>query len=145
MSTPHDPISTPLATEPTQQQQRSAALSPSSSGDTIPQEAVDLPNGPAAAAILSAGIGCLTLGLFAFAGDASPAIGRLFIFHQPTGPLSGVTSSAIVIWLVVWYASSRRWRSKAVAMGRVNLVAFLSLAFGILLTFPPFMDFLQGK
>lgn len=105
----------------------------------------ELPNGPAAAAILATGLGCLALGLFALAADASPAIGRLLTFYRPTGPLSGVTVSAIVVWLIVWYALSRRWRRRSVAMGRVNLAAFLSLALGVLLTFPPFMDFLQGK
>lgn len=145
MTTPSDPINTSPGIKSPQQYQGPGAPSAGSISDAIPQEAFDLPNGPAAAAILSAGIGCLALGLLALAGDASPAIGRRLIFHSPTGPLSGVTSTAIIIWLVVWFALSRRWRGKAVAMGRVNLAAFLGLALGLLLTFPPFMDFLQGK
>ena len=51
-----------------------------------------LPNGPAAAAILAAGIGCAALGILAFAGDASDTIGRLLNIYNPTGTLSGVTT-----------------------------------------------------
>ena len=104
-----------------------------------------IPNGAAAAAILAAGIGCFAVGLFALAGDAWPAVARFFTFYRPTGPLSGVTTSAIVLWLVVWYALSRRWGGRTVAIGKVNLAAFVFLALGVLLTLPPFMDLLQGK
>lgn len=104
-----------------------------------------VPNGPGAAAILAAGIGCFAVGLFATLGDAFPAVGHFFNFYNPTGPLSGVTSAAIVVWLVAWYWLSRRWKTATVAITKVNLAAFVLLALGVLLTFPPFMDFLQGK
>ena len=57
-------------------------------------EAESMTNGSAAAAILSAGIGCATLGILALAGDAFPAISKLLIFYGPTGALSGVTTVA---------------------------------------------------
>jgi hypothetical protein len=104
-----------------------------------------LPNGPGAAAILAAGIGSLALGIFAFAGDASPTTLHAFNFWNPTGPLSGVTSSAIVIWLVAWFLLSRHWARSSVSLARVNSAAFIMLIAGLLLTFPPFMDLLQGK
>ena len=104
-----------------------------------------LPSGPAAAAILAAGIGCATIGILAFAGDASGAIGRLLNIYNPTGTLSGVTTIAIIVWLVAWFALHRLWRTRTVAMGGVNIAAFVLLAVGFLLTFPPFMDLLQGK
>lgn len=66
-----------------------------------------LANGPAAAAILSAGIGCFALGVFAVIADASKSVGRFFTFYLPTGPLSGVTTTAILLWLVLcscWHA-----------------------------------------
>lgn len=104
-----------------------------------------IPNGPAAAAILSAGIGCFFVGLFATLGDAFPKISHFFTFYHPTGALSGVTTSAIAIWLVSWYALSGLWRNKDVSFARINIAAFTLLALALLLTFPPFMDFLQGK
>lgn len=104
-----------------------------------------IPNGPAAAAILAAGIGCFAVGLFALAGDAFRAFAHFFTFYKPTGPLSGVTTSAIIVWLLSWIVLSRQWSTRSVALGRVTAAAFVLLALGVLLTFPPFMDLLQGK
>ncbi len=106
---------------------------------------VQLPNGSGAAAILAAGVGCCALGIFAFAGDAFRDVGRLFIIWPPSGPLSGVTSAAIVVWLAAWFALSRRWATRDVNLARVNAAAFAMLAAGLLLTFPPFMDLLSGQ
>ena len=100
-----------------------------------------LPNGPAAAAILAAGIGCGAVGVLSFAGDASDSIGRMLNIYNPTGTLSGVTTVAIIVWLVL----HRMWRTRAIAMGGINVAAFTLLLVGFLLTFPPFMDLLQGK
>jgi hypothetical protein len=104
-----------------------------------------LHNGPGAAAILAAGIGSLALGVFAFAGDASPPILHAFNYWQPTGPLSGVTSTAVIVWLLAWYLLARRWSRRSVNLMAVNIASFTMLIAGLLLTFPPFMDLLQGK
>lgn len=70
----------------------------------------DLPNGPGAAAILAAGIGCAAMAILALAGDASAAIGKLLLnFYNPVGTLSGVSTLAIIIWLVSWFALARLW------------------------------------
>ena len=102
-------------------------------------------NGPAAAAILAAGIGCGALGVLAFAADASSAFGHLLNIYNPTGTLSGVSTGAIIIWLLAWLALHRLWRMRTIGLGKVNVAAFAMLAVGFLLTFPPFMDLLQGK
>ncbi len=104
-----------------------------------------IPNGPGAAAILAAGIGCAALGILAFAGDASDAIGKALNFYNPTGTLSGVTILAIIIWLVAWVILHQVWRTRTVAMVTVNVVSFLLLIVGFVMTFPPFADLLQGK
>jgi hypothetical protein len=104
-----------------------------------------LPNGPGAAAILAAGIGCALVGILALAGDASDRIGKLLNIYNPVGTLSGVTTLAIIVWLVSWFILNQRWRAKTVDLAKINVVAFIGLAIGLLLTFPPFMDFLQGK
>src|SRR4051794_3606681 len=89
-----------------------------------------IPNGPGAAAILAAGIGSAGLGIIALAGDASPAIRKLLNFYNPTGPLSGVTTLTIIIWLGAWFILARVWRDKTVAMNRMNGAAFVLLAVG---------------
>lgn len=104
-----------------------------------------LPNGPGAAAILSAGIGCFLLSSFAVVADASKSVARFFTFYGPTGPLSGVTTTAILLWLVMWIVLSRLWRHRTIALAKVNVVAFAFLLLGILLTFPPFADLLLRK
>lgn len=107
--------------------------------------AAAIPNGAAAAAILSAGAGCGSLGVIAWLGDAFPAIARLLDFYKPTGPLSGVTTTAIFVWLALWFILSRAWGGRALQMDVVNAIALLLLGAGALLTFPPFGDLLQGK
>lgn len=104
-----------------------------------------IPNGPGAAAILAAGIGCAAVGILALAGDVSVSISKLLNVYNPTGPLSGVTSLAIIVWLVSWFILNQQWRTKTVVLAKINVVAFIGLAIGLLLTFPPFMDLLQGK
>jgi hypothetical protein len=103
-----------------------------------------LPNGAGMAAILAAGIGCAALGIFDFLGDAVPAISGFFSFYAPTGALSGVTDCAIAVWLVSWFVLAKRWSGRNVILGHC-FAAFALLLVGLLLTFPPFIDLLQGK
>ena len=93
-------------------------------------------NGSGAAALLAAGVGAAALGVLAVAGDKSAAVKSAMIFYRPTGPLSGVTTVAILIWLGCWGLLEWRWRKKSVALGRVCLVALVLLGVGVLLTFP---------
>lgn len=102
-------------------------------------------NGNAAAAFLAAGIGVASLGILALLADASPAVNQSLALYRPSGALSGVTTTAIGIWLASWAGLTVSWRGKNVGMARISLATFSLLAIGILLTFPPFMDLLQGK
>lgn len=102
-------------------------------------------NGPAAAAVLSAGIGGFTLGVLSIIGDAFSGVAHALNFWNPTGPLSGVTDITIVVWLVSWFTLSRLWGQRNLELRRVNLATGLLFIVGLLLTFPPFMDLLQGK
>lgn len=104
-----------------------------------------LANGPAAAAILAAAIGAFALGVLALAGDAVPAVAHSLNIVNRTGPLSGVTTAAIAIWLAVWFGLARRWNRRSVDLRRINAVSAVLIVGGLLLTFPPFMDLLQGK
>jgi hypothetical protein len=98
------------------------------------------PNGPGAAAILSAGIGSLAVALFAIAADKSSAVKNLFVFYKPTGALSGETTVAVLLWLTVWAILNWRWRNRGVALTRINVIALVLLVLSVLLTFPPFGD-----
>jgi hypothetical protein len=97
-------------------------------------------NGPGAAALLAAGIGSLALAAFDITADKSPPIKAAFIFWKPTGALSGVTTSAIVVWLVVWAILHARWKSRTVDLKRLSAAALIMLVLGLMLTFPPLGD-----
>jgi hypothetical protein len=102
-------------------------------------------NGPIAAAVLACGVGCFALGLLAVAADGSKHLANALNFYHPTGPLSGVTTVAIALWLLCWAVLAVRWRKKTLAFARVSTFAFLFLALGLLLTFPPFGDLFLGR
>ncbi len=99
-----------------------------------------LTNGSGAAAILAAGIGAFALAVLAIAADKVTSIQPLMAFYKPTGPLSGVTTAAILIWLFAWSILEWRWRNRTVAAGRTNAFALILLGLSLLLTFPPVVD-----
>ena len=99
-----------------------------------------LPNGSGAAALLSAGIGSLALAILAIAGDKSALLKSHLSFYKPTGPLSGVTTTAILLWLATWAILELRWKKKSVALKPISAVALVLLTLSIALTFPPIAD-----
>jgi hypothetical protein len=92
--------------------------------------------------MLAAGIGSFVLAAIAFAGDKSVPLKNGLNFYKPTGPLSGVTTIAIVFWFLAWGFLEWRWRKRSVAMGRIVLASLVLLVLSILLTFPPIVDLL---
>jgi hypothetical protein len=101
-----------------------------------------MPNGPGAAAVLAAGIGAFALGSIAVVADKLPYVARALNFYRPTGPLSGVSTAAIALWLGAWALLDYLWSSRNVKLRRIVTIALLLLAAGILLTFPPLADLL---
>jgi hypothetical protein len=99
-----------------------------------------LPNGPGLAAILAAALGSFTLAVLTVAADTLPRLRTALIFSKPTGPLSGVSTVAIVLWLLAWGVLDRLWNRRTLPAARVNAVAFTLLAVSLLLTFPPIGD-----
>jgi len=99
-----------------------------------------LPNGPGAAAVLASGFGCFALGVLSVAADKSHTLKTMLNFYPPSGPLSGVTTCAVAIWLVAWALLEWRWRKRDVAMARMNTAAFVLLGLGLLLTIPAVGD-----
>jgi hypothetical protein len=99
-----------------------------------------LTNGSGAAAILAAGIGSFALAVLACAGDKLAAVKNSLIFYKPTGPLSGVTTTAIFIWIATWGILEWRWRNRSVGVGLISVIALALLGLSLVLTFPPVVD-----
>lgn len=97
-----------------------------------------LTNGPAAAAILASGIGCLALGLLTTVAQAFAPVKGALNFYDPTGPMSGKTILATAVWLVAWAVLHFLWRSEQVKFGKIFLVTLILIALGFLGTFPLF-------
>jgi hypothetical protein len=109
----------------------------SATGITSAADSGERTNGSGAAALLAAGVGAFALAVLAIAADHIAGFGKAMIFYKPTGPLSGVTTLAVVVWLLAWAVLEWRWRKRTVAMGRIASLALGLLALGLLLTFPP--------
>jgi hypothetical protein len=99
-----------------------------------------LPNGPAAAAVLAAGIGCFALGLLTVLSIAFPLLANVLQFYPPTGPLSGVATLAVMVWLIAWLVCHRLWRYKQLRFTSVLLVTLVLILLGVIGTFPPFYN-----
>jgi anaerobic C4-dicarboxylate transporter len=100
------------------------------------------PTGSAAAAILAAGIGSLVVAFVSIVADQSLAVKDLLSIYKPTGPLSGVTTLAILVWLAAWALLEWRWHGRDLSLKRINIIAFTLLALSLLATFPPLGDLL---
>lgn len=100
----------------------------------------NLTNGPGAAALLAAGAGALVLAIVALIADKAPAVKTVLNIWKPTGPLSGVTTLAVVVWLALWLVLDRMWSHKTVAIGRIAALALTLLVLSVVLTFPPVVD-----
>jgi hypothetical protein len=97
-------------------------------------------NGPIAAAMLAAGIGCFFLGLNTSLAQGSKAIGGMLNFYNPVGPLGGKTIVAIVVWLVAWGILASKWQDQRVDFGIMYKVTLMLVGLGVLGTFPLFFD-----
>jgi len=107
---------------------------------TASSNAPALTNGSGGAAILAAGIGSFALAVLACAGDKLAAVKNSLVFYKPTGPLSGVTTTAIFVWLLTWGILEWRWRNRTVGVERISAIALALLGLSLLLTFPPIVD-----
>jgi hypothetical protein len=98
------------------------------------------PDGPAAAAILAAGIGMFALGLLTVLAEASTGIHdwlEAWDFDRGVGPLAGKTIVAVIVWLVAWIVLALVWWRKEVDLKVWFWVAFILGALGFVGTFPP--------
>ena len=100
----------------------------------------EVSNAPAAAAMLAAGIGSLTLGALTMLKASSQAIKDLLAFYVPTGPLSGQTTLAVAVWLIAWFVLHRLWKKQDVKFNKIFIIALVLIGLGMLAAFPPLFE-----
>ena len=101
---------------------------------------MDKPNGPAAAAILAGALGVFAIGLFTTLAEAFAGLKNALVWVNPVGPLSGKTGLGIIIWLVAWVILGSMYKGKAVDEDKFVRWAWIFIALGLVLTFPPVYD-----
>ena len=99
-----------------------------------------IPNGPAAAAILSSCVGCLVIGLLTVGAVISEGLKEVLNLYPPAGPLSGKTTIGVMAWLGLWWLLHRQWRRRDVGLGSVFGWSCGILAVGLVPTFPPVFE-----
>lgn len=104
-----------------------------------------LTNGRASAALLAGGIGSFSVGLMTTLAAASKTISSSLNWFNPVGPLSGKTSVALIIWLVLWLVFNQLWKNKETQFEKIASIAMVLLILGFLLTFPPFFDLFAAE
>ncbi len=105
---------------------------------TATMETKELPNGPAAAALLAGGIGAAIFGLITFFSEVVAPFGTALNWYNPVGPLSGKSILGTVAFFGSWIVLANMWKGKETDFTRVSTVAIALLVVGLITTFPPF-------
>ncbi len=64
-------------------------------------------SGPAAAALIAAGIGVLVIGILTTGAAISEGLKSALNFWPPSGSLTGKTAIGLISWLISWAALNR--------------------------------------
>lgn len=100
----------------------------------------DKPDGPAAAAMVAAGIGIFVLGLLTVLSEASGPIHDFLgdlEFGRGVGPLAGKTTLSVVAWALSWAVLAGLWRTKDLNLKVWFPVGLVLGLLGAVGTFPP--------
>ena len=107
-------------------------------GEAAQSFGAEKPSGPAAAAMIAAGIGALVLGLMATLSEASASIHDWLQFNDRVGPLSGKTIIASAAFFAAWGLLSVAWRRSNPALRPVAVATVVLVLLGLVGTFPTF-------
>lgn len=108
--------------------------------ETRERELQDKPDGPAAAAIVAAGVGIFTLGLVTVLSEASVMVHDFLgsmDFGQGVGPLAGKTILASAAFFVSWGILGYLWKAKDQDIKRMFWIGMGLGIVGAVMTLPP--------
>jgi hypothetical protein len=104
--------------------------------DTTSPESKKMSLSAASAAMVSGGIGALTIGILTTGAAAFSALKDFLAWYTPTGSLSGKTSIGIAAWLISWLILGNLWKDKEYDLGKAFNLTMILIAIGVILTFP---------
>ncbi len=116
---------------------------PQATSSTDDVVGADLPDGPPAAALI-AGVGCLAMGAFTTAAEASSSFATTLTYSTAVGSLSGKTILTVIVWLIAWAVLHFALRARNVGITRALVLSLILTAGGVLLTFPTFFQLFEG-
>jgi hypothetical protein len=102
------------------------------------------PSGPAAAAVLAAGLASLALGLLSVLTASSASVSSALTLSDRVGDLSGLTTATAVVFFATWGVLAIAWRHADPPLARVAAASGILIALGLLGTFPPFFNAVGG-
>ena len=108
-------------------------------------EIVEKPNGPAAAALLAAGIGSLMLGILTVLNEASQGIHDFLELDTGVGALSGKTAFAVAAYIIAWVILAPAMWRRSLAWTPVLTLSALLIAGGFVGTFPEFFKLFASE
>ena len=99
-------------------------------------------DGPAIAAIISAGIGCAVIGIATVLAEVSPAIKAALTWWAPAGPLTGKTGIGVFAWIFSWLILHLIWGKRELPFfEKAWKFAMVLIVIGLIGTFPPVFEF----
>jgi hypothetical protein len=110
--------------------------------ESTPAEAVagEPVSGPAAAAILAAGLGTLALGILTTWAEARTGFADKLQWNDRVGPLSGKTIITAIVYVAAWVVLSVAWRRSDPPLRRIVMISVLLMVLGLIGTFPEFFQ-----
>jgi fluoride ion exporter CrcB/FEX len=111
--------------------------------ELAPLQLHDKPDGPAAAMMVSAGIGIFVLGLLTTLAEASTDVREWLLkweWGQGVGPLAGKTTIASLAYIVSLVVLWLLWRDRDVPLKRSFYIGIVLGALGAIGTFPTFFQ-----
>ena len=93
--------------------------------------------GPAAAAMLAAGIGSFAMGLLAILSETVALVHDALPWIKSVGPLSGKVALTVIIWLVAWFILHRTYKGRNANITNAALTTAGLVALGIIMMLPP--------
>jgi hypothetical protein len=92
-----------------------------------------IPNGPVAAAMLATGI-----------GEASEGVHDFLEWSERVGPLSGVTSLAVIAFVLAWGGLYAGLRDRDLPWRPLIVATVVLLAIALVFTYPPFFQLFKS-